>query len=762
MFESLFKFSPLNFSEGEVGFQYESPVLIALLAVLLLAAFGMLYWVNTRYPSDRMRGISFGLRAVVLVLLCLPLLEPVLITPDVVPDENFVAVLVDDSESMVLPDGTHGITRQEEARRIVARLAPELEDLFKVRYYTFSADASRVDSIRTVAANGSQTNLSAALDRVQGDFQGLPLSGVVVLTDGADNSTLVPRNQAEAFRDRGVPLHVVGLGQERFENDRELLEVVSSRGVEETTGAEIDVKVRSWAEERSPVAVNLYRGEELVHTETRVLKGKGLIDQFTLYYEPETPGAAEYTVEIAEAGGETNTANNRLKTLIDTQQDTIRVLYFEGHLRRDFKHTKRALEDDKVITFTSVARTGVGKYYRQGITSPQELAGGFPATEEELFKYRAVLLGDIEASAFSPEQLALLERFVRVRGGGFLMLGGRNAFAEGDYWNTPVADLLPVELDPSRRQAIPPDFSKPGEPPEAQGFAFVPTPAGLESPILKLSPDVETSRLRWADMPGLTSINYLGPVKPGALVLAEKPDDDFGGREPLLVVQRYGRGRSAALATASTWRWQMLLDVEDVRHERFWRQLVRWLVASTPDPVNVDETRKQFAAREEMPLTVTVYDGRYTPLADARVTGTLTDPFGGTREIVFQPSLTEPGQYEASYVPQDEGLYTLAVTAEREGAVVGEDAGRFLVRPAGREFYDATLKRTLLAELAEVSGGVYYEPDEADRIPENLRGRKTSTSVYRAEMLWDMPFFFFLALGLLSAEWVYRRRKGLP
>jgi uncharacterized membrane protein len=762
MFEGLFKFSPINFAEGELGIQYGSPMLIVLLVVLLGGALGILYWLTNRYPSERAKATSFGLRAVVLILLCIPLLEPVLVSPDVVPDENFVAVLVDDSESMMLTDGEEGITRKEEARRIVSELAPELGDVFKIRYYTFSSDASRVDSIRAAAATGTQTNLSTALDRVLNDFQGLPLTGVVLLTDGADNSMAVPRNQAEIFREREIPLHVVGIGREDFENDRELLEVVSSRSVEETTGAELDVKVRSWAREPEPVTFNLYRGDQVVHTETRSLKGEGLIDQFTVFYEPGEPGAAQYTLEVATADEETNTANNRLNTLIDTKQDTIRVLYFEGHLRRDFKYIKRTLEDDEVITFTSVVRTGVGKYYRQGITRPDELAGGFPSSEEELFKYRAIVLGDIEASAFSPEQLAMIERFVRVRGGGVLMLGGRRSFADGDYWNTPVADLLPVELDPSRRTALPPDFSVEEESPQGQGFKFVPTSAGLENPILKLSPDAAANQSLWGEMPGLTSINYLGPVKPGALVLAEKPEDDFGAREPLLVIQRYGKGRSAALATASTWRWQMLSEASDARHERFWRQLVRWLVASTPGPVNIDESQNQFAARERATLTVTVYDGTYQPVNDAIVMGTLTDPYGGTRDVPFQQSLAEPGLYEASFVPQDQGLYQLSVVADRGEVALGNDLSNFLVRPAGREYYDATLKRPLLASLAQVSNGVYYEPDEAEDIPENLRGRRTSTSIYQAEMLWDMPFLFLLALILFSVEWIYRRRKGLP
>lgn len=766
MFESIFKFSRLNFSEGSLSLQSGTSVLLFLAAVAVLAgALVLIYRSTDRYASTRDRWISFSLRAVVLLLLCLPLLEPILVTPDVVPDENFVAVVVDASESMNVPDGTDSATRREEAAALLFEdggIASGLEEVFKVRYYAFGGEAERVDSLGSVPADRHRTNLSKALNRVLSDFRGLPLAGVVLLSDGADNSTEVPLNSAEALRERDVPLHVVGLGSEEASGERELLEALVSRGVEETTGAEIDVKLRSWREEPEPVAVNLYDGDNLVHTELFGLKGSGRIDQYTFSYEPMGSGPKEYTVRLEEAAGERNAENNVANVLIDPRRDTLRVLYIEGHPRREFKYVKRALEDDAVVRFTSILRTGTNKFYRQGVTSADELAGGFPNSEEELFDFRAVLFGDVEASQFTLDQLDMIERFVRLRGGGFAMLGGRVSFAEGAYWDNPIADLLPVALDPNRTTVIPPRFGEEGAPPDDQGFSFAPTAVGLENPILRLSVEPTRNRSMWNEMPGLTSINYLGAVKPGAAVLAEKPDDTFGEREPLLVIQRYGKGRSAALATASTWRWQMLLEAEDQRHERFWRQFVRWLAASAPDRVDVDFGNDRFAPEEEIDVTVSVYDERYVPINEAEVRGRLTDPFGETSQVTFRPDLGMAGSYTATLLPSEEGVYALDVTADVDGDSLQSRQSSILVRPTREEYYDAVLKRASLEQLADVAGGVYYEPAEAPEIAPNLRNRRTSTSVYTVEYLWDMPFLFGLALVLLSIEWIWRRRKGLP
>jgi len=767
MFESLFKFDRIHFEEGSVGFQSGSATaLFIVMLIALIAGLVLLYRTTDRFGRPRDRALSFGLRAAALLLLCLPLFEPVLITPDVVPDENFVAVLVDASESMNVPDGRANDRRIDEAGDLLfgdrGAVAPDLEEHFKVRYYTFGDQAQRVDTAATATAGFHGTNISSALDHVLSDFRGLPLAGVVMLTDGGDNSGDVPLNMAESFRGRDIPLHIVGLGRETADRERELLEAVVHRGIDEATGAEIDVKVRSWRAESDPVAISLYQGDDLVHTDRQILKGEGKIDQFTLYYEPEGTDAAEYSLRIDEAPDELNTANNTANVLIDPRQDTLRVLYIEGHPRRDFKFIKRALEDDPAVHFTSILRTGTGKFYRQGILQPDELSGGFPVSEEEMFGFRAVLFGDVEASHFSLDQLAMVERFVRVRGGGFGMLGGRVSFADGAYWDNPIAELLPVVLDPDRRTVVPRNFSDEEKPVEEQGFRFTPTPIGLENPILRLAASPSENQSRWSQMPGLTSVNLLGPVKPGAAVLAEKPDDEFGSREPLLMVQRYGKGRSAALATASTWRWQMLLDAEDGRHARFWRQFVRWLAASAPERVNVDLESDRFAPEEEIPVRVDVYDEGFLPVLDADVHGMLTDPFGTVSEVNFQPDLGDAQSYRATLLPSAEGVYSLDVAAVIDGSEVGRQTQSFLVRPSRKEYYDAVLKRPFLERLADEAGGYYYTPNDAGAITTNLRSRRTSTSIFTIDYLWDMPFLYGMVLVLLSAEWIWRRRKGLP
>ncbi|MCY3594447.1 MAG: glutamine amidotransferase [Bacteroidetes bacterium] len=749
----MFKFDAVQFAEGTISLHLNVLAVVVLAGILVVLGVAFL---RSEAPLH-VRGTSLVLRSIAALLLIFPLFEPQLVVPEVVPDENFVAVVVDASDSMLLRDGQQGQTRLEQARQLLVHpqsgIIPSIENLFKVRLYTFASTAARVDSIHQ-AVPAHETDLAAALDRVRIDFRGLPLTGVVILTDGNTASRLDALEQANALRDQGIGVHVLGMGSSAFNTERELLEVIAHKGLGEQAGAELEVKIRSASPEPDPARIVVYDGDVEVFSESVRLKGNGLVDQMEFFFEPPGDGAREYQITLEPAANELNTLNNSLPLLVDTRTDTLRVLYFEGHLRQDYKFVKRALESDQVISFAAITRTGTGKYYRQGIRSPDELTGGFPTEEEVLYGFDAIILGDVEASAFSLSQLQLIESFVRVRGGGFVMLGGRNAFAESDYAGTPVADMLPVRLDFTRAQILPIRFEREeGD----RGYIFAPTPEGFEHPFMKLSPDPSINQMLWRGMPRLTSINLLGGAKPGAQVLAVKPDDEYGPEEPLLTVQRYGKGRTAALATSSTWRWQMLLEADDERHERFWQQFARWLAASAPGKVDLETSATRLPSGEVHELGVRVYDETYLPLSGTEVRAAIRTPDGIIQSLSTSEKLSEEGHFQLRFAPEREGVYEVMVEAMEGNELIGRDQRSYLVRHQPIEYYDATLKQEFLEQLATI----YYEPAEASEVPMNLRSRRTSTSVYQAAYLWDMPFLFLLSVLLLCGEWLYRRRQGL-
>ncbi|MFQ5642056.1 MAG: glutamine amidotransferase, partial [bacterium] len=396
------------------------------------------------------------------------------------------------------------------------------------------------------------------------------------------------------------------------------------------------------------------------------------------------------------------------------------------------------------------------KFYRQGIESRDELKHGYPQTKEDLFKYEAIIFGQIEAEYFREEQLQYTLDFVAQRGGGFLMLGGMSTFSLGGYEGTPIEKLLPVEI--SHRNAL-----SVGRPATLRDkFKLVLTPEGLRSPILRLATDESENESLWGNMPDLVGYNTLGRAKPGATVLAVHPLGTKDNPKIVLANQRYGRGRSMVMATPSTWHWQMSMPHQDMSHERFWRQMLRWLALNSPKQIECRLDKESFTPFEEVTLKVDVRDSTFNYIENAAIKTIITTPSGKTIKIPFNWSSNGKVEYIGKFHPEELGLYTIEILAySPNGDFIDRTEKAFFVEESMGEFTQAQLQSGLLKRIAEISGGQYFHQNEAQSLPDEIAVKQSSYSKLVEHDLWDMPLIFLLAIFLLTIEWTVCRSKGL-
>ena len=450
--------------------------------------------------------------------------------------------------------------------------------------------------------------------------------------------------------------------------------------------------------------------------------------------------------------------NNELHAVVRIRDRTEKILYFEGEPRWEVKYLLRAVEDDENLQVVLLQRTAENKFFRRNLDDPLELVEGFPTTRADLYRYRALVLGSIEASFFTHDQLEMIADFVNERGGTLLTLGGRRAFAEGGYRGTPLEDVLPVVLDE-------PTGTTPTE--RLAHIRVAPAPAGANHPATRIEGSAEESAARWDSLPPVTTTNVVTGLKPGATELLRGTVVQGGeGAESDRVVmafQRYGKGRSLVLAVQDTWLWQMdhTVPLEDRSHETFWRQLLRWMVADTPDPVEAAPSRESVEAGEPVHLEATVLDEGFVEVNGARVTARITTPAGEVRELPMEWSVGADGRYTVPFTPETEGIHEVSVDAGRDTVAFGTGETAVRVAPGPDEFRDPHQRRSLMERIAEETGGRYYTLETVSRLPEDLRYTGGGVTVTEERDLWDMPLLLLLLAGLLGAEWAYRRKRGL-
>jgi len=756
VFSFFFKYRPLLFREGDVALRTPWPFL--LLAGVAVVGVGLALLSYSRAggkASRRDRAVMAGLRLGVLGVLFFALLQPTLVLTSTVPQRNFVGVLVDDSRSMTLP-GSDGSPRSDFPLKALdpedGVLARELAERFAVRYFRFSSATDRVEAPSRLTYSGTRTDLVSALDRAREELASVPLSGLVVVSDGADNAG---RSLAEALvplQAASIPVYVIGLGEESLTPDLQVGRVTAPPSVLRGTSLILDVVIlqRGFANQVLPLVVE--DGDRILTEKDVSFGADGAPSVVQVRFTLDEPGPRRIRIRVPPQEGEAVTENNERWVDVEVKEAREKILYFEGEPRYEVGFLRRAVADDRNLQVVVLQRTAEDKYLRLDVDDEDELAGGFPSTRAELFRYRALILGSVEASFFTHDQLAMIADFVSRRGGGFLMLGGRFSFAEGGYGGTPVAEALPVVLNP----------------PEADphsAFTEVkvsPTTAGAMHVAAQIRPDGNAGPEVWDSLPPLSVMNPISEVKPGATTLLTGEGRE--GNQVILAYQRYGRGKSAAFPVTDSWIWQFHADIplEDQTHETFWRQLLRWLVDGVPDYVSARLDAEEVEVGQAVRVVAEVNDSGFVEVNDARVGAVATGPDGATYPIPMEWTVEQDGEYTGAFNPPAEGEYRIRVTATRsQDLPLGEDEVFLHVGPTQEEYFDAGLRKGLLERLARETGGAYYELETAGRLPEDIRYTGGGVTLTEEMDLWDMPVLFFLLVGFAGGEWLYRRKRGL-
>ena len=749
--------------QGTLSFAYGvSLELFGLFALLIVAAVWLSYYRTTRPLSPGWKVWFIGLRSAVLMLILFCLLRPVVNTRQVSPQDTYLAVVLDNSQSMSIADVDGRTRRQAAAAEFLAGpVVEELAESFQLRTFAFDQTTRRIDADGDLGASGAGSAVGQALEAVADQLDGLPLGGVVLVSDGADNSNVDPLITAQEFGNRQIPVFTVGVGQEDIPLDIGIVDVSAARTVLEGSVFTVTAALRHQGYSGQEVEITVLDGETAVSSDVVTLGAEGVSQPFSLEVTPSRSERIVYDLTVDVQPGEIIEQNNFYSFLVDNaDKPPLDILYIEGHPRNEYKFIRRALEDDESLRLATYLQTGPEKYYRQGIKSPTELAAGFPRSKDLLYEYEAIILGDIEREFFNNDQLRMIEGFVAERGGGLLKSG----MVDEEFIGTPLVDILPVTL--VEENFLPPRLRggiRRGDHPAGGLFRPRLTRNGEFSPLLRLAGEDSDNLFAWSQLPDLQGVYVTGRIKPGAEALLEHPSLQFQNQAlPVIVTQRYGSGRVIALTTASTWRWQMMMHSENQSHETLWRQMLRWLAVSAPDRVTLEFDREFYNIGDEVQVTARVLDEQYEPDNDATLWIQTINPLDEVTDEPMEWNIDEDGVYRASFTADQEGVFDLLVDVTSAAGEEGsEKQAAIVVTPSLREYNNAGMDRGLLGRMAAAAGGSYFDLNDAAELPDSIEFTPNAYSRDVRIDLWDEPWLLALLIGLLCLDWMTRRLRGL-
>ena len=771
---------------------------LALMVLLALAAsaWTLFFYLRVyRYLGRLPMGVLSAMRVLAVLLLVLLVFKPVLSFEERVEHRTDLVVLVDASRSMSVsdwPDTPHRLARATtQVREYLDRLAAA----FNVQLYTFDTRARPAAAGQWPEPVGEATNITRAVKDVLALARRADTTGLVLLSDGLHNAG------GDVVRDTTAlgppPIYTVGVGTDLTrESGYQDISIENVRAPEESvvdnvTRVTVDVEAVGLADrsvevqlrEGDPsiptpsglgVALSGSKGDTLLSAQPLRLDGTPGSQSITLTVTPTTTGRHTYTVRIPPDPAERRSENNTRDLYLLVTDPKIRVLYVEGVVRPEYKPLKSVLETDPNVELAALVQVRKGEFLQSG--SRKDLAlTGFPQTLEDMRKFDVFLLGDLDRSYFSAKQLENLKTAVS-EGGGLLMIGGYASFGPGGYEGTPVEEILPVFVGPR-------DIGQ-----ETTPFVLKLTPEGEAHPIFYGATDFfmpSTPGDEHSESPGLPTLKgctRLGRPKPGASVLAVHPDRAVypppvggGPAGPLVVlaVQSYGSGRTAAFAADTTYQWYLPYKAlgRDSPYIKFWGQMVRWLAnkeikeTSEEPGVTLLVNKPFYNPGESVTVRARVREeeGRATNYAD--VTGALLGPGGERTPLPLVLAPDSVGMYEAKLDPPDPGEYKILVEARKDGKRLGLAEDAFVVGRANQEFDRLGIDAALLKQLAQATGGEYYEPANFGDLVERLRSRTIQEDIHRELGIQTVPglfaILFAVFLTLVTAEWLLRKHYQL-
>ncbi len=663
------------------------------------------------------------------------------------------------------------VSREELVDGALQRTArPMLDELGSkntVRYFRFArqlrASTGSGDASQAAPADGNSdggaTWLGSAIDSAVEQNGNLPISTVVVLTDGATTGGADPIDAAWRLRRRGIRLVTVGVGLAE-PDDTSLRNLV----VPDVVFADDIVPLRvqcsaSGYEKRSSTLLVKLDGAE-VGRKAVTFTGKSRIEELP-FKAGRGGGAKTLEVELLPLPGEATTRNNTLSRSLRVLDEKIKVLYIEGAPRWEYRYIRAVLKRDQRIDVQFINTEGDKDLAR----ASKEHLGRFPEKEAQAFHYDLVILGDVRANTFTPTQLTLMEQLVRERGGSLILLAGPK-HAPAEYLDTPIEAMLPVRFEQEKWEDIGDDVYP------------VLTAEGRRSTVMSLERGEARTQALWANVKPL---NWVPPVlgaKPGAQVLAELSDTAQRTRAfPLIAWQRYGAGKCMFVGTDQLWR--LRARTGDKYHLKFWGQAIQFLTLSRllgdNKRIRLQTSQEECALGEPVEIFANVLNELYEPLAAPAFTVYVAPSSGGDPQAVALRAMPGmPGMYQGFSTPAAPGRYRLTASDEGEtpaGAVAippsrspGADSQavvEFDIRPATTEQIDTSMHRDVLTKAAEITGGQYLSLRELPLLPDVIQAKPHEATFTKDVELWDNWLVALVFVGFVAFEWAWRRKRNL-
>ena len=710
--------------------------------------------------------------------------------------------------SAPVPDAEE--TKTEEGRAVDSTLLGRLKERYNLRYYRFARDTTQIsdplaeEETPEIGAKpeNAQTDLTGALEHVLDNTSPESLAGVLLLGDGRHNGAALPEDSLRQLAVRNSPLSAVPLGADLGPVDISLLSLSAPESIylDDRVVVTATAKLDGFLGEK--VQAELVSGDQVIETVTIDVTDVSFRTEIHFVHKPETKGIQDYQVRLKPDNREIFKENNSWDFKVAVTDDRTNVLLVDGFPRWEFRYLRNLFYGRDKSVHLQYVLLNPDQIHR-GPQPPTVYASAsrpfgeaeatnLPQIHSEWQRFDVIILGDIPPNALSARDLAAIEEAVTKRGALLVCVAGPRYMPHG-HDSRVLQDLLPVAYTPGKatRYDTPED-----------AYRIQLTATGREHAVTSQSTSRALNEELWSTFPPMRwryagaklkdtaeVLAYAQPVGGAPTVAGFTPDGSPGSVEAaiqqlanqknveaenaVLSTIRAGLGKVLLLHFDQTWRFRY--GVGDTYHHRFWGQVTRWgagpNLRSGNDFVRVGTDRLSYTPNDAIEVTAKVLDPERRPVTDAGVEVEIWKDGERIRTQRLSYRTDSSGLYETSLSGLDEeGEYELKLVGDEVEAAIAavpdgpkEISTELLVVTTRNpiELAELTADRDFLNRATTMTGGKLAELNDLASLVDSFGAPKEILKERRNITLWDKWPLLLAFFGLLTTEWVTRRRSGL-
>ncbi len=730
-------------------------------AILALSVLVAIWSYRHTVPSttNARRNTLIVLRSVGLAALLFAIFQPIISSITTEKITPSIALVMDNSESMTLPEkgfvSSAGMeTRAQAMLRSIHDEVPRdlLANASKAKLFTAGDKTTPFPNrtpIDSLHATSSATDLSSVFHTIENVRKTSNTEAIVLYSDGAFTAGENPIYPAQEL---GVPVYAVGLGDSTEPRDVAVTELFTNEVG--TVGAVQPVDVTLHYGGIKPgehVTVQLFEEDQKLDEKTLELTRAIGDEAVSFQYTPKSEGMKKLTARVSVLSGEATDKNNLRITYVNVLKNKFHVVLFAGAPSSDVGFLQQFFSENPALQLTTYIQKQGAQFY-----------DGEP-TRDKLGTVDLVVLVGFPIASSSESSISLVRELVMREARSLLFIPSHQLDLRK---LSELGDALPVRPDLRTASSV-----------ELKAALSL-TPSASEDPVLHVPPDQRTA-LTWEGLAPLFKTETHFDALPESHTLATVNVQGVKMNEPILVTRTIGNARQIALTAYGIWQWKLStfgrqneystkadtaqkLDALDL----FLANSVRWLTTQGQNKhVRIDPDRRFYQAGERIEFMGQVYNESMEPVEQADINLEITGT-GISKPLDLALQAAGNGRFTAS-IPQGlpKGDYTYKGTATQSGKSLGTDIGRFNVGDFNVELSEPRMRSDILRAMAERTGGKFYTPETATNILKDIYAnpRFQSKEITNSQdyELWNSWPLLLLAILCFGTEWFVRKRLGM-